>query len=219
MNLSPSHSARGHQLGQPIPLASGSLKSNLSGLLASTSLSSTASWGNLTKCTSYSIITPSMALQSPSDKAPYPPHGGWLVLFPHSRVSALGLLLPSPLPRMPSPSTRSSAITPFFCESLTQPSVLAWHAGHVSSPSKEQPVLLDSAASGVSNVEQDQEPVTVTLQGNSHPQGARCVQREQLSICPTKGLTRDTRTEGWLCFSLWLLRACLFTVGCFPKRT
>ena len=82
---------------------------NLSGFRASTILSSTAPLENLSTCTPYYVIFPPMALQSPYDKAPYPPCGCRLVLLPHSLLSALGqrllhlcpaypLLPPTPLP-------------------------------------------------------------------------------------------------------------------------
>ena len=82
---------------------------NLSGFRASTILSSTAPLENLSTCTFYYIIFPPMALQSPYDKAPYPPCGCRLVLLPHSLLCALGqhllhlclaypLLPPTPLP-------------------------------------------------------------------------------------------------------------------------
>ena len=82
---------------------------NLSGGVASTILSSTASLENLSKCTSYYVIFPPMALQSPSDKASCPPCGCQLVPSPYSLLCALGqhflhlclgypFLLPTPLP-------------------------------------------------------------------------------------------------------------------------
>lgn len=154
----------------------------------------------------------------------------WLALLQHSLpLCHCACSSPHPLPAMPSPFHCSSATTPSFCESLTHSSVSSGML-YMGAPSLRSSQSLDSAVSEVSNVQQN--PPT----DHCHPAGHLLSSRSQVS---SKGIAlhlgaSDSR-RGWtggmsslmkVCTlrdgephsSLWLLRACVFTVGSFPRE-